>query len=411
MHKFPSAEALPHEVFNWYNNSFPLLPIYMPDSPPQQRLRRSALWPPTSVAPWDHICAADLLSSTISLVCSLRKPSDSVMVVFFVENHLDCESGQATRLDQVVKLCAAMNTAPRESEQTTIVSLCAVNAKHFLSTYLSCGQLLFDDSPAPARRITVLASEIIPKFLFLGDFENGQDIHQLRALGITHIIDATNVRSSRESAEVCGLQYLPVDVDDREDADISKFFSTVNAFISSARDNKDDSKEGGGGHRVLVHCRAGWSRSPTLVMAYLVVCEKWSLGRAVATVLRARPFVCPNNGFIDQLCELGNAAAATVEEDVTVEESESSSLTAVAAGAGFPSARTRQEFISVVKANNVMWSSGASADTDLDRRPIRSRPREEIEAEIEKDGLMAAAGDPAAGIARKPFLKRGSRRQ
>lgn len=57
--------------------------------------------------------------------------------------------------------------------------------------------------------------------------------------------------------------------------------------------------------RVLVHCAMGVSRSATLVLAFLMICENMTLVEAIQTV-QARREICPNSGFLRQLQVLDN---------------------------------------------------------------------------------------------------------
>jgi dual specificity phosphatase 3 len=54
---------------------------------------------------------------------------------------------------------------------------------------------------------------------------------------------------------------------------------------------------------VLVHCAAGVSRSPTLVLAFLIVEEKMTL-RAAYDLVSSRRLIQPNEGFMEQLIRL-----------------------------------------------------------------------------------------------------------
>lgn len=55
--------------------------------------------------------------------------------------------------------------------------------------------------------------------------------------------------------------------------------------------------------KVLVHCAMGISRSATLVLAFLMICEDMSLADAIQAV-RSHRGICPNSGFLEQLREL-----------------------------------------------------------------------------------------------------------
>ena len=58
------------------------------------------------------------------------------------------------------------------------------------------------------------------------------------------------------------------------------------------------------GEQVLVNCFAGVSRSATVVIAYLMYKNKWTIQEAIAFVKSKRRIIKPNSGFICQLYNL-----------------------------------------------------------------------------------------------------------
>ncbi|TFY76509.1 hypothetical protein EWM64_g7502 [Hericium alpestre] len=56
--------------------------------------------------------------------------------------------------------------------------------------------------------------------------------------------------------------------------------------------------------RIFVHCSAAISRSPTVVAGYLLTRKNMSLKDALGRLIRARPAICPNPGFLAQLKDL-----------------------------------------------------------------------------------------------------------
>jgi protein-tyrosine phosphatase len=84
-------------------------------------------------------------------------------------------------------------------------------------------------------------------------------------------------------------------IDDDEDERISEHFFSVHKIISDALTHNKN---------VIVHCAAGMSRSPTLVIAYFMIENRWSYEETINFVKKKRPIVEPNIGFVKQLKSL-----------------------------------------------------------------------------------------------------------
>jgi len=153
-------------------------------------------------------------------------------------------------------------------------------------------------SPANARGVNLEDSwkgEILPDFLFLGDRVTASDMDRLTTLEVTHVLNATeDVSNFFEGSS--HLSYLRCPIKDRSDAaaEMAAHFPAAVEFINSAREANG---------RALVHCRAGVSRSATVVIGYLMTTCKWDLKTALHHVDTKR-FVQPNSGFINFLIGL-----------------------------------------------------------------------------------------------------------
>ncbi|KAL5720254.1 hypothetical protein ACHQM5_012933 [Ranunculus cassubicifolius] len=87
------------------------------------------------------------------------------------------------------------------------------------------------------------------------------------------------------------LVRMAVPLRDMERENLLDYLDVCLDFIDSSR------KIGG----VLVHCFAGVSRSASIITAYLMKTEQLSVEDALQSLKESCDFVCPNDGFLDQL--------------------------------------------------------------------------------------------------------------
>uniref|UniRef100_A0A4W6CK21 Protein-tyrosine-phosphatase n=1 Tax=Lates calcarifer TaxID=8187 RepID=A0A4W6CK21_LATCA len=113
----------------------------------------------------------------------------------------------------------------------------------------------------------------------------------LTSRNITLIVNASGLEDM-SYPQLDGLQVLHIPVQDQPHAPLRQYFDPVAERINQNQTG-----------RTLVHCTAGRSRSPALIMAYLMRFEGLSLRQAHEQVLEQRPFIRPNAGFWRQLID------------------------------------------------------------------------------------------------------------
>ncbi|KAJ1527410.1 hypothetical protein ONE63_007392 [Megalurothrips usitatus] len=133
-------------------------------------------------------------------------------------------------------------------------------------------------------------AEILPSHLYLGSQDVTQDAELIKKHGITHIL-SLGVRVP--SLPHCpNLSYNFVPALDLPDESIDTILCTTLPLMEEIL------RKGG---CLYVHCNAGVSRSPTVVIAYLIAHRGLSYGEASALVKERRPSTNPNPGFVKQL--------------------------------------------------------------------------------------------------------------
>lgn len=148
-------------------------------------------------------------------------------------------------------------------------------------------------------------NEVYPR-IYIGNAFVAQNAMRLQKLGVTHVLNVAegtsfmHVNTSAEFYAGTGITYHGITANDTEQFDLSAFFEEGADFIDKALSH--------GKGKVYVHCREGYSRSPTMVIAYLMLRHKMDARQAVATVRHKRE-IGPNDGFLRQLCQLNEKLA------------------------------------------------------------------------------------------------------
>ncbi|XP_053306406.1 dual specificity protein phosphatase 5 [Spea bombifrons] len=169
---------------------------------------------------------------------------------------------------------------------------CCVNQKSFAQeesesdrSLIRCEKLTSFHKPSYDQGSPV---EILP-FLYLGSAHHASRCDSLASLRITALL---NVSRKMADSFTDQYNYKWIPVDDNHTADISSHFQEAIDFIDTVRCS---------GGRVLVHCEAGISRSPTICIAYLMKARRLRLEEAFEYIKQRRSLISPNFSFMGQL--------------------------------------------------------------------------------------------------------------
>ena len=130
----------------------------------------------------------------------------------------------------------------------------------------------------------------ILKWMFLGTFKNANNIEEIRILGIKYILNcAIEIKPKNLPKDI---KYCQLNISDSSSSDITKYFEPAFSFIELARKKNQ---------KILIHCKLGVSRSPTILIGYLIKYMGYSTKLALDFLKSKRSQVHPNSGFISQL--------------------------------------------------------------------------------------------------------------
>jgi len=143
-------------------------------------------------------------------------------------------------------------------------------------------------------------SEIIPGFLYISNImllQHRKFLYLSRIKYILSIVTDSVYESIQpdiinDSNNNNSITLKHIAMEDNTSVQISQYFNEAHEFIEQARVKKC---------KVLVHCEGGISRSPTIVISYLMKYCNMTLREATEHVSTRRPMICPNLGFVNEL--------------------------------------------------------------------------------------------------------------
>ncbi|XP_004491081.1 protein-tyrosine-phosphatase IBR5 [Cicer arietinum] len=148
-----------------------------------------------------------------------------------------------------------------------------------------CGHRIAVGSEKTSIQVSAFPSVILPEFLYLGSYDNASRSELLKTQGISRIL---NTVPACQNLYKNSFTYhcLP---DDK-----SFPFDEANQFLEQCEKDKE---------RVLVHCMSGKSRSPAIVIGYLMKSRGWRLAQSFMWVKERRTSVELSEGAFQQLQE------------------------------------------------------------------------------------------------------------
>lgn len=184
-----------------------------------------------------------------------------------------------------------------------IMKDCAEQQKAFFAKHKEYFNTLKDDQRQSAIENAVM-TEITP-YLFLGNEQDAKNCENLEKKGIYYILNVTKnipFYNSTNSVTNAGTNsnsngpfcYKRIAVNDCENQNLKNHFTEAFDFIDQAKQMNQ---------KVLVHCQAGISRSPTIVIAYLMSRFNLDMNDAYNQVKVQRAIIGPNIIFMSQLMD------------------------------------------------------------------------------------------------------------
>ncbi|XP_054790101.1 uncharacterized protein LOC129295588 isoform X2 [Prosopis cineraria] len=157
---------------------------------------------------------------------------------------------------------------------------------HILSVLSSASISFFSEWRSS---LTIPAKEI--KKVYVGGGHGGASDDDLGDISRSPLSLESLLYSLEYAGKDLKLVRMAVPLRDTENEDLLDYLDVCVNFIDRSR--KDGS--------VLVHCFAGVSRSAAIITAYLMRSEHLSQEDALQSLRKSCEFVCPNDGFLEQL--------------------------------------------------------------------------------------------------------------
>lgn len=171
--------------------------------------------------------------------------------------------------------------------------------EHFFHLYPNLCQSQSNPNTNPIATTPVLSNIDLENYpmteilhgIFIGSESNARNLEELSSEHIRHIVNVTSHVPLYHSDQ---FHYHHIPADDTQKQNLLEYFDQAYSFISQAIENNE---------RVLVHCVAGISRSPAIVISFLMRYGHMKMNDAYEFVKTKRSIVSPNLNFMGQLLQ------------------------------------------------------------------------------------------------------------
>lgn len=135
----------------------------------------------------------------------------------------------------------------------------------------------------------------IHSYIYLSSYKLANSEKILRKYNIKYVLTIMpKCEKCSKMTEYDGIKYLQIDKQDIQSENLKNEFNNTYKFIDDAVNKKEN---------ILIHCRAGKSRSPTILAAYLMKKYNVTSDEALKYLKQQRKIIKPNPGFKKQLEE------------------------------------------------------------------------------------------------------------
>jgi protein-tyrosine phosphatase len=235
---------------------------------------------------------------TKHLIVDLKQLHECNSIILYddnTDNHHELSPGLKCACEEIQR-CLTINSTP--------IYILKNSFNHFYNLYpnlcesLQTPSLPIDDlsssQSTPISPTLDLQNQPMTHILngvFIGSESNAKNLEELSSEQIRHIVNVTSHVPLYHSGQ---FHYYHISADDTQKQNLLDYFDQAYSFISNAIANQE---------KVLVHCVAGISRSPAIVISFLMRYAHMNLNDAYEFVKKKRSIVSPNLNFMGQLLQ------------------------------------------------------------------------------------------------------------